>query len=450
MIRSRRLARWAVLFLWSFAPHLPAQQPEPPPVYAARRAALRETLRDGLLVLFGKTEGAGSEAYFVFRQESNFYYLTGFADPGAILLLAPNSSRGGSRPLPTEMLFLPARDPKAEIWSGPQLDPKDPSTAARLGFAEVRDVSSLESELRRYARSHRTVYTLLPDPHDSEDAQAAQRARVDQLRKLFPSANFKDARPALAAERQVKAAGELELIRRAVDCSIAAHLAAGRAVEPGLYEYEVAALMKYTFERAGCTNTAFHPIIGSGPRSVILHYTRTSGRMESGDVVVLDVGAEFGDYSADITRTLPVNGRFTPRQREIYEIVLGAQKAAIAAVRPGARLTGREDGSLFRVAYDYLDTHGKDKNGEPLGKYFTHGLGHSVGLDVHDPTEGSGILKPGMVITIEPGLYLPEENIGVRIEDMVLVTETGHELLTGRLPREPDEVERWMQEPATR
>jgi Xaa-Pro aminopeptidase len=113
-------------------------------------------------------------------------------------------------------------------------------------------------------------------------------------------------------------------------------------------------------------------------------------------------------------------------------------------------LTGREDGSLFRVAYDYLDTHGKDKNGEPLGKYFTHGLGHSVGLDVHDPTEGSGILKPGMVITIEPGLYLPEENIGVRIEDMVLVTETGHELLTGRLPREPDEVERWMQEPATR
>jgi Xaa-Pro aminopeptidase len=399
-----------------------------------------------LLVLFGKTEGAGSEAYFVFHQESNFYYLTGFAEPGAILLLAPNSSRSGSPQSPAEILFLPARNPAEEIWGGPQLDPKDSSTAARLGFAAVREIGSLESELRRYARSYRTIYTLLPEAHGSEETQAAERSRVERLRKMVSSAELKDARPELAKHRQIKSAAELALIRRAVDCSIEAHLAAGRAVEPGMFEYQVAALMKYTFEKMGCANTAFHPLIGSGSRSVILHYMRNVGRLESGDVVVLDVGAEFGDYSADITRTLPVSGRFTPRQREIYEIVLGAQKAAIAAVRPGVRLTGREDGSLFRIAYDYLNAHGKDKNGEPLGKYFTHAVGHSVGLDVHDAEDRSAVLEPGMVLAIEPGLYLPEENIGVRIEDMVLVTETGSELLTARLPREVEDVERWMQE----
>ena len=164
--------------------------------------------------------------------------------------------------------------------------------------------------------------------------------------------------------------------------------------------------------------------------------------MESGDLVVLDVAGEYAHYAADITRTLPVNGRFTPRQREIYEIVLGAQKAAINAVKPGMSLGRRDSDSLFQIAYNYINTHGKDSKGQPLGKYFTHGLGHHVGLYVHDPSNLQGRLEPGMVLTIEPGIYLPEENLGVRIEDMVLVTQDGHVLLTERLPREVEEVER--------
>src|SRR3984885_2373831 len=161
--------------------------------------------------------------------------------------------------------------------------------------------------------------------------------------------------------------------------------------------------------------------------------------MDSGEVVVMDVGAECGDYATDVTRTVPVNGKFTARQREIYEIVLGAQKAAIAAVKPGAKMSGKD--SLTEIVRNYFDAHGKDLHGESLGKYFVHGLGHPVGLDVHDSGE-IGTLKAGLVITIEPGLYIPEENIGVRIEDTLLVSESGSKNLSGALPREPEEIER--------
>ena len=166
--------------------------------------------------------------------------------------------------------------------------------------------------------------------------------------------------------------------------------------------------------------------------------------------MVLDVGAQFSGYSADITRTIPANGKFTPRQREIYEIVLGAQNAAISAVKPGAQLCRKGDNSLFKIAYDYINTHGKDKQGKPLGQYFIHGLGHHIGLNVHDVGDTCRRLEPGMVITIEPGIYIPEENLGVRIEDDVLVTETGGKVLSEKLTRDPSEIERIMAEAANK
>jgi Xaa-Pro aminopeptidase len=172
--------------------------------------------------------------------------------------------------------------------------------------------------------------------------------------------------------------------------------------------------------------------------------------MDAGDVTVMDVGAECDHYASDITRTVPVSGKFTPRQREIYDVVLGAQRAAIAAVKPGMTFgrtasNNSNADSLYKIAYDYINTHGKDLHGQPLGQYFTHGLSHHVGLDVHDAFDASepfGALKAGMVITIEPGVYIPEENIGVRIEDTILVTETGAKVLSGALPTDPDEIER--------
>ncbi len=199
--------------------------------------------------------------------------------------------------------------------------------------------------------------------------------------------------------------------------------------------------MTNVYFQRGCERSAYAPIVGSGPNSVILHYMTNHRRVDSGELVLMDVGAECSDYATDVTRTVPASGKFTARQREIYEVVLGAQKAAIAAVKPGAVMRGGK-GSLQQIARDYIDSHGKDLHGDSLGKYFTHGLGHYVGLDVHDPGDSSWPLQSGMIITIEPGVYIPEENIGIRIEDTVLVTDSGAKLLSGALPREPGEIEK--------
>ncbi|MBI4442579.1 MAG: aminopeptidase P family protein [Acidobacteria bacterium] len=430
------LAAWfaASLAAW-------AQQRESPNEYESRRTALREKLDNGFVILYGNSEPPGSEAYHRFWQESNFYYLSGYAEPGAVLLVAPRKTRAS---LPEEILFLPERNPQEEPWTGVKPDPGDPVTAVNTGFARVQGMKTLESEVARYAKQYSSVYTLLPNPHTSEPEGAVAQVRLDRLKKLLPSKTIRDAHALITGLRQVKSDSEIKLIRRAADCTIEAQQEALKKVRPGLFEYEIAALIKYTFERSGCERPSFDPIIGSGPRSTVLHYNRNSAQMQEGDLVVMDVGAEYGRYAADITRTVPVNGRFTARQREIYEIVLGAQKAAIAAVRPGMKLFGRGSDSLHQIAYNYINTHGKDRDGKSLGRYFIHGLSHHVGLDVHDPAQLNAALEPGMVITIEPGIYLPEENIGVRIEDMVLVTEDGYELLTEILPSEVEEIERLM------
>ncbi|MBV8514578.1 MAG: M24 family metallopeptidase [Acidobacteria bacterium] len=237
-------------------------------------------------------------------------------------------------------------------------------------------------------------------------------------------------------------------MKTAIDLSDDAHLEAMKMMRPGLYEYQVAAKMVEVHAMGGSEAEGYAPIVGAGPNSTALHYDKLSRKIEDGDMVVLDVGAQFSGYSADITRTLPANGKFTPRQREIYEIVLGAQNAAIAEVKPGAQLCRKGDRTLFKISNDYINTHGKDKQGKPLGQYFIHGLGHHIGLDVHDVGDQCRPLEPGMVVTIEPGIYIPDENLGVRIEDDVLVTETGVKLLSEKLPRNPDEIEKIMAEAA--
>jgi Xaa-Pro aminopeptidase len=183
--------------------------------------------------------------------------------------------------------------------------------------------------------------------------------------------------------------------------------------------------------------------VGTGLHSTILHFNELDGLIQNGDVVLMDVGGQYSGYTADITRTVPANGHFTPRQREIYEIVLGAQNAALAAIKPGTTMR-KGSGSLYKIAYDYINTHGTDREGRSLGRYFTHGLGHHIGLEVHDAGDVDRPFEAGMVITDEPGIYIPEEKIGVRIEDDVLVTPTGYKLLTARLPRSADEIEKIM------
>ena len=428
----------AALILSAPAVAAPARVVDPHVIeqYRSRRADLRKALTDGVTVLFGRTEDREEDLRTGFFQESNFYYLTGWQEPGAILLLAPlpQDSKAPGYPararLPREILFLPERDLEQERWTGRRLSPEDPKARELTGFETVVAAEKFESELHNVLEAYAGIYTLTDQP------AAARLTQLAPLRKIA------DAAPAVASLRMHKSPQEIALIQHATDITLEAHRAAWRRAAPGLYEYQIAATMTDVFSEAGCERSAYAPIVGSGPNSVYLHYSRNSRRMDAGEVLLMDVGAECAGYASDITRTIPVGGKFTPRQREIYEIVLGAQKAAIAAAKPGIPISKTAPGSLYRVAYDYINSHGKDLHGQPLGKYFTHGLSHHVGLDVHDAADPNAPLEAGMVITIEPGIYIPEEDLGVRIEDVVLVTEHGAKVLSAALPREPGEIEK--------
>ncbi len=401
---------------------------------------LRKSLRDGVIVLFGRGE-QDEDLRTGFFQESNFYYLTGWQEPGAILVLAPlpdDAQAPGfaaKERFPREILFLPQRNPDQEKWTGRKIGPEDQNVREITGFEAVMPAERFESEMRDILQAYARIYTLADQP-------AAAR-----LKQLAPLRDIANAGPAIARLRMSKSPEEIALIQHATDVTLEAHRAAWRRAAQGLYEYQIAAVMTETYADAGCERSAYAPIVGSGPNSVYLHYSRNSRRMDAGEVLLMDVAAECAGYASDITRTIPVAGKFTPRQREIYDIVLGAQKATIAAVKPGMTLSKTAPNTLYKVAYDYINSHGKDLHGERLGKYFTHGIGHHVGLDVHDASDPSAPLEAGMVITVEPGIYIREENLGVRIEDVVLVTEHGAKVLSAALPREPGEIEKLVGRP---
>ena len=451
--------RVSALLLLALCALLPAvaqqrREREPNSVYAERRAKLASNI-DGPIVLLGLTGREEDAQTYIFAQEENFYYLTGHnEEEAALILLPPNGSNAKKDDWagPREILFLPAKNPAKEKWNGVRMSPSDPGIEALTGFALVKDMPELRATVERLAKIYPSFYTILPYqrelggyPHEKEV--------VDWMKLAAPQATLKDIRTNITDLRAVKSPTELSLLRQAISLSLDAQFAAMKMIRPGLFEYQVAAKMEYVHAMGGAEAEAYAPIVGTGFNSTVLHYDKLFRKIEDGDVVLMDVAAQYAGYAADITRTVPANGKFTPRQREIYDIVLGAQNAAMDAVRPGAVIGCREKrdkkDALYNIAFNYINTHGKDLHGKPLGQYFIHGLGHSIGLNVHDPgLEGCKPLAPGMVVTMEPGIYIPEENLGVRIEDDVLVTESGHELLSQKLPRDPAEIEKIMAEAA--
>jgi len=408
--------------------------------YRARRQALATAMSadHGSLILFAPVEPEGQNDLYGFRQENNFYYLTGWPEPGAAILITSDPYR--------EVLFLPEHNATQEKWTGPKLGPENPDAPKITGFDKVESLDNMHDELLKVLPQPRAiVYADL----GSNGQSTASTGPMEWLRRSnsFPNyISFRDAVPLLAKLRMIKDAGEVEFIRRATTASMAAHAAALKAIHPGVSEREISALMQYEFGKRGCERPAYAPIVGSGLYSTVLHYSDDSQVMQDGGLVVMDVGGEYSMYATDITRTAPVNGKFTPRQREIYNIVLGAQEAAIHAFElDKSRLTGNGPESLYKVSRDYIDSHGKDIHGQPLGKYFIHGLGHHVGLSVHDASDPAAPLTKGMVFTLEPGIYIPEEKLGVRIEDMFYVDQDGKlVMLTQGLPRTADEVEQAM------
>ena len=427
-------------------PALNALEKQPASVYHARRVALGARLNGGVAVLFAAQEPVLD--FMPYRQDEDFYYLTGWTEPGAALLVVGEAPQAASPRKYKEILFLPTRNLRLEKYTGEKLDAVTPGVAHKTGVDSVEAMTELPAELNKLmAADRRLVRSVWAQPASATAKALLGFTAATMGMDLSDSA--RDVTSLTAALRGVKDAGEIALLQKASTASIEAQRVMMRAVKPGVTELAVAGKMTASWMENGCERPSYAPIVGSGINSTTLHYDANSRTIADGDIVVVDAACEFSMYASDITRTVPANGRFTARQREIYDIVLAAQQAAVNAFVAGKSkindFNHSDPDSLDLAAYNYINTHGKSLDGKPLGQYWLHGLGHMVGIDVHDPADYPAVLKPGMVFTIEPGIYIPEEKLGVRIECDFLVDPDGKLIdLDADLPHTAADVEAAM------
>jgi Xaa-Pro aminopeptidase len=427
------------------APAVRALEKQPASVYHARRAALAAKLHGGVAVLFAAEEPLLDLSPY--RQDEDFYYLTGWTEPGAALLVVGEPQTGAAANAYKQILFLPTRDLRMEKYTGAKLDSASPGVAQAMGVDAVEQMTELPAALNALIAENRRLAANIWTQPEAPQAKALVEFTAATLGAA--PAGTRDVTGPTAELRLVKDAGEIDLLKKASAASIAGQRAMMLAVKPGVTERTVAGKMTAAWMENGCERASYAAIVGSGINSTTLHYAENSRTIEDGDIVVVDAACEYSMYASDITRTVPANGHFTARQREIYDIVLGAQQAAIDAFVAGKSTINDRDrkdpNSLDTAAYNYINTHGKDLHGQPLGQYWLHGLGHMLGIDVHDPGNYPAVLKPGMVFTIEPGVYIPEEKIGVRIEcDFLVGADRKLIDLDGDLPHSAEEVEAAM------
>jgi Xaa-Pro aminopeptidase len=399
--------------------------------HAARRAALLDRIGDGVVAIPSGVPFDLEQMVLQdrdFRPDDYFFYFTGLEAPNAWLVLS-GSTEGEDQ----SILFLPPRNPRMEQWTGKQLGP-GPDAVRLTGISDVRamnpdNISAVVEALHRDNTA--PLFTILHRGAGVHPLVARWAGMGIEAMNIIPTVD---------SMRVVKDEAELASLRRAIDITTEAHKAAMRAVRPGMFEYQVEATIEYTFRNLGADRVGFPSIVGSGPNTTILHYDVNRRQVEDGDLILADIGAEFGQYTADVTRTFPVNGRFTERQKDIYNLVLGTQLAVIDVIRPGVTLR-----DLGLVAREYMRMNSGDLCGPvDCTQFFIHGLGHWLGMRVHDVGDDSMPLEPGMVFTLEPGIYIPGENLGVRIEDDVLVTENGCEVLSTGAPKTVEEIEGLM------
>jgi Xaa-Pro aminopeptidase len=426
------------------------------PPYGERRQAFSRRLGDAAALLpTGKPQVRSRTTHFAFRPDSDFYYLTGFSEPDAVLLLLPGSEG------PRSVLFLRERDARAEAWDGPRLGVE--AAPAALGIEAAYPITELAARLPGLLAGRATLCYPL-GCHPDTDALVLGLVGPGGLQRDATLATVTHARALLHPMRVTKDADEVAWMRRAADATAAGHRAALNRIRPGVSERGVRAAFEEAFFAHGAEGPAYEPIVASGPRATVLHAPATDRPLGEGELVLLDVGAEVGFYACDVTRTVPVTGRFTAVQRAVYDVVLGAQEAAIAGMRPGEPIDAyhqRAQAALTEglVALGVLAGDPEALLAEGAQKPFTlHHTGHFLGLDTHDVGAYSldGAPRPleaGMVLTVEPGLYFPPGapgvdpalwGIGVRIEDDVLITETGHEVLTAAIPKQAADVEAMM------
>ncbi|MBL4771317.1 MAG: aminopeptidase P N-terminal domain-containing protein [Planctomycetes bacterium] len=393
-----------------------------------------------------------------FRPDSDFWYLTGFAEPGCVLVLIPGE---GDDEAGKSILFLRESNKQMEIWNGKRLGLQAAPEA--LGVDEAYDIEELWTKLPELLVGHpRLLYRLgMDDSMDLRFTGMVKALRSRARKGIEPPVEIVDGHHSLHEMRLHKSAEEADLMRKAAEITTEAHLAAMAATRDGVNECEIDALIDYTFRRRGANGQAYSSIVAGGENACILHYVENDQPLKDGELLLIDAGAEYQCYASDVTRTFPVSGTFSEPQRALYEVVLKAQEAAIAAVKPGVptdqihevSLNGLVDGLIELGLIEGPRAKALEK--KTFRDFFMHGTSHWLGLDVHDcgsyAEDGeSRELEPGMVLTVEPGLYVDPENmdvdakwrgIGIRIEDDILVTEDGHENLTIAIPKSIEAVE---------
>jgi len=396
---------------------------------------------------------------FAFRFNSDFYYLTGFPEPEAWLVMVINS-QGDHQ----DLLFCRPRDPEREIWDGVRVGPE--RAAEQFAMDAAHAVAQLDEILRPHLKNCSTL--VLPLAASSELDQRT-RGWMDQARAqarggVVAPHQFLDAGDLVAGLRLIKDEAELDTMARAASISAAAHVRAMQTTRPGMAEYEIEAGLLADFRRKGAQSVAYGSIVASGPHSCILHHRAGDRRMRAGEMLLIDAGCELDGYASDITRTFPVSGRFTAAQRDCYALVLAAQAAAVEATRPGAAFTDPHEAAVKVLAQGMIDLHLLPAQSTDAAiesgayrRFYMHRTGHWLGLDVHDVGDYRQPLAPGMVLTIEPGLYIqPAEdiaedfwNVGIRIEDDAVVSATGCELITRGVPVAIDAIEDLMTQHAS-
>jgi len=423
-----------------------------------RKQLMRIAGDDAILVLPAATERIRSrDTHYPYRQDSDFWYLTGFAEPDAVLVLVPGRAHGEA------LLFCRERDPEREGWDGPRSGPE--GAVAQFGMDDAYPIDDLDEILPGLLEGRSRVYY-----HFGRDAEFdlkligwLNRVRAQVRMGAQPPHEFLELGHLLDELRLFKSRDELRLMQRAADISIAAHEAAMRAVRPGIHEFELQAEIERVFRMHDAV-PAYGSIVGAGPNACVLHYVANNATARDGDLVLVDAGAEYRNYASDITRTFPVNGRFSKEQRALHDLVGAAQEAALAQARPGVAYEAGHNAAVRTLTEGLLrlgllkGTLEKNIAEGHYKRFYRHKTGHWLGLDVHDVGDyridgESRLLEPGMVFTIEPGLYVAPDDtsvpakwrgIGIRTEDDVLVTRDGHEVLTGKLARSADEIEALM------
>jgi Xaa-Pro aminopeptidase len=384
--------------------------------YAQRREAVLQALEGAGAIVLAGHESSSPSRVDRWKTDRLFWYLTGLDYEAGAAVLFDSAAEDPERRI---TLFLRPRDPEMERWDGSR-EPLGLGLKQKTGFTSVARTPSLPARLSDAARRTKRLACL--HPFASYDAPVSPDLDVfRKVSKRVPGVAIEDRTGVLPSMRAVKSPAELALIEWAIAASAAGYKAALPFMRPGITEAQIAETLTAAFREHGA-EPAFAPIVGSGPNSTVLHYAANDQVVEDGQLVVIDHGAAYGGYASDVTRTLPVSGAFTPEQRDVYEVVLEANLAGIEAARPGATITEVHDAAravIARAGYE---------------DYFIHGIGHQLGIEVHDVTP-DGPLVPGMVLTIEPGVYLPHRQLGVRIEDDILMTEDGSANLTGVIPK---------------